>query len=155
MADLATEHKTFIVRCLARFLSPTEIVEAVKEEFDGLAVSKQQVRHYNPEQSAEVAAEWRALFETERQTVIAETNGIGISHKSVRLRELDAMFRKAKSMKNYGLCADLLQQAAKEQGGVFSNKIEHVGANDGPIQVLAVDYRAAIAPLAPDDSDPG
>lgn len=29
-------------------------------------------------------------------------------------------------------------------------KIEHVGANDGPIQVQAVDYRQAIAPLAPD-----
>lgn len=136
MADLNHEQKTFVVRCLARFLTPSETADAVKDEFEGLVVSRQAVRYYNPEQSIDLAEEWRTLFLAERMRVVSETKEIGISHKSVRLRELDAMYRRAKAMKNFGLAKDILEQAAKEDGGVFTNR-----------RHLEVDPRSALASL--------
>lgn len=158
MTDLNREQKVFIVRALAQFCSPSEVAKLVKEEFEGLVVSRQRVRYYNPEQSAELDQEWKDLFYKERERAIADVNDVGTAHKSVRLRELDAMYRRAKAMGAIGLAADLLEQIAKEEGGAFTNRREHTGAGGGAIDVEIVatvaDYRDATSALAPPDEAP-
>lgn len=153
MADLSNEHRIFIVRRLASMMTPQEVADAVKEEFDGLEVSRQQVRHYNPEQSPDLAAEWRELFEAERERFLTQLEEIPIANKAVRLRWLNAGADKARQAKNWMMVAKLSEQAAKEMGGVFTNRTELTGAGGGSVEVevkaLVTDYRQAAAALAP------
>ncbi|HBT8231548.1 TPA: DUF2280 domain-containing protein, partial [Klebsiella pneumoniae] len=46
-----------------------------------------------------------------------------IANKAYRLRVLDRMAVNAESMNNYGMTADILEQAAKEVGGVYASRM--------------------------------
>lgn len=140
MARLNKAHKRFIVERLACFEEPSEIVEAVKEEF-GLEVSRQQVWTYDPTKPANsVSDELTDLFEKARAAFVEATEGIGIAHKRYRLQRLQAMLRQAERMRNYGLAAQILEQAAKEVGGAFTNRVkqEFTGEGGGPVTVKVV-----------------
>lgn len=137
MARLGKEHKRFIVERLACFDDPSEIVEAVHEEFDGLVVTRQQVWNYDPTRPANaerIAEDLRQIFEATRKRFLEETADIGIAHARYRLERLQGMFRKAERMRNYGLAAQLLEQAAKEVGGSYTNRREVTGKDGGPVQ---------------------
>lgn len=139
MTELTHEQKTFIVTCLANFMSPTEVADEVKQEF-GFEISRQNVRYYNPEQSPALPGQWRALFTLEREKAIAQVRAVGISHKAVRLRELQDLYRRAKKMKNIKLAAELMEQAAKECGGLYTNT-RKIGTNprEALSELLGVD----------------
>ncbi|OTG81508.1 DUF2280 domain-containing protein, partial [Acinetobacter sp. ANC 4648] len=51
MARLKKVEKVFIVRSLAQFMTPTEVVVAIKENFS-IDVSPQQVEVYDPTKTA-------------------------------------------------------------------------------------------------------
>lgn len=122
MAKRLTEaHQVFIVQSLARFKTPTEVVEIVKEEF-GLTITKQGVAHYDPTHSQDLAQKWKTLFDTTRAKFIEDVEAIGVAHQAYRLQTLDDLVRIARKQRNYGLVAQLLEQSAKERGGVFTNK---------------------------------
>jgi hypothetical protein len=123
MPDLKREHQVFIVKALACFLSPSEVADAVKAEF-GLEVERQQVRHYNPLQNERVAKEWKNLFEETRAAYKSNVETHGIAHQPYRLERLQRMAVDAEKRKNYPLAAQLLEQAAKERGGLYTNKRE-------------------------------
>jgi hypothetical protein len=136
MAVLSDAQKRAIVQGLACFRTPSEVAEDVKEAF-GLEVPREQVRNYNPQQ-VEVAKKWRSLFDATRAAFIAEVARHGITHQAYRLGELDAMLRKAKKAGNLVLAASLLEQAAREVGGMFTNRRELSGRNGGPIPFATV-----------------
>ncbi|UQY97329.1 DUF2280 domain-containing protein [Stenotrophomonas maltophilia] len=129
--------KTFIVQQLACFDTPSTVVEAVKNEF-GQTVSRQTVESHAPTKHAgrKLAQRWVDLFNSTRERFKAETAEIPIANRAVRLRALNRMAAKAESMKNMALAAQLIEQAAKETGGAYTNRqqIEHSGPNGGPIQ---------------------
>lgn len=156
MADLTHVQKTFVVIRLAQFMTPQEVADAVKEEFD-VQITRQQVRHYNPEQSEEVGAEWKKLFKAARARFIKSGESIAIAHSNFRLRELGYIYRELKTRKSWKSAAGILEQAAKERGGQFTNtvKAEHTGKDGGPIRAEVTpqdtDYRNAAAALAPKD----
>ena len=133
MARLAEDQKRYIVQCFARFMGPTEIVRSVKETL-GVEVTKQQVWHYRPD-SADVKPAWRTLFEETRKQFLADTASIGISHLSVRLRRLERIADRAADSKNGPLEAQIMEQAAREVGGAFTNKHELTGKDGGAIEV--------------------
>jgi hypothetical protein len=128
--ELSGPVKAFIVQRLAFFDGPAQVVKAVKEEF-GLDVTRQRVHFYDPTTRAGRALhpELKALFEESRKRATADLDSIGSYHKAVRLRRLDAMITQAIEMKNMPLAAQLLEQAAKESGGAYTNKhhLEHTG----------------------------
>lgn len=125
MAKLTEEQKTFIVRRLACFRTPTEVCEDVEAEF-GVKIDRGHVRQYNPEQVA-TSEKWRVIFEATREAFIAEVGREGIAHQTFRLRELADLYRRAKLRKNDPLALQILEQAAKEAGGAFTNRhqIDH------------------------------
>lgn len=131
MAVLSDAQKRAIVQGLACFQTPSEVADSVKAEF-GVEVPREQVRNYNPQQ-VEVAKKWRSLFDATRAAFIAEVARHGIAHQAYRLGELDAMLRKAKATGNLVLAASLLEQAAREVGGMYTNRREFGGQNGGPI----------------------
>ncbi|NMZ25027.1 DUF2280 domain-containing protein [Pseudomonas proteolytica] len=123
MAALKNEVKSFIVQALACFDTPSQVVEAVKNEY-GLVVSRQQVETHDPTKSAGkgLAVKWVTLFHDTRKRFREETAEIPIANRAYRLRGLGRMAEKAESMRNLALTAQLYEQAAKEVGDVYLNR---------------------------------
>lgn len=135
--ELSDEVKTFVVQALACWDTPSEVARAVKDEF-GLVVSRQAVERYDPTKraGADLSAEFKALFEATRATFLAETATISVSHRSVRLRRLQRMVDKAESMGAMALAAKLMEQAAREMGGTFTNALAVSGdGQGGPVRM--------------------
>lgn len=137
MPALSPDIKTFIVQQLACFDTPTQVVDAVKSEY-GQVVSRQVVEGHDPTKKAgqKLAKRWVDLFNETRERFKTETADIPIANKAYRLRALHRMAVRAESIKNMALAAQLMEQAAKETGGAYTNKqqLEHSGPNGAPIQ---------------------
>lgn len=123
MAALNSDVKAFIVQALACFDTPTQVSQALKEEF-GLEVTRQQVEQHDPTKRAGVnlAAKWVTLFHDTRKRFREETAEIPIANRAYRLRALGRIVEKAESMRNLALALQVLEQAAKEVGDVYVNR---------------------------------
>ncbi|EOW2320352.1 MULTISPECIES: DUF2280 domain-containing protein [Klebsiella] len=128
MAALKPEVRAFIVQELACFDTPSQIVESVQKEFK-VQVTRQQVASHDPTKVAGkgLAQKWVDLFNRTRDRFLNEISDIPIANKAYRLRVLQRMSTTAEGMKNLGMTAQLLEQAAKEVGEAYSNKqkVEH------------------------------
>ena len=130
MAALKPEVRAFIVQELACFDTPSQIVESVQKEFK-VQVTRQQVASHDPTKVAGkgLAQKWVDLFNRTRDRFLNEISDIPIANKAYRLRVLQRMSTNAENMKNIGMTAQLLEQAAKECGDAYTNKqkVEHSG----------------------------
>lgn len=123
MATLNNKVKAYIVQGLATYMTPSEVMDAVKQEF-GIEVTRQQVSSYDPGKAAAVnlSQKWKDLFKQFRDDFNTNIQAIPIANKAYRLNMLDRMARDAEKSKNRPLAASLLEQAAKDVGEVFTNK---------------------------------
>lgn len=73
MAKLKKTEQLFIVRSLAQFMTPTEVVKAIKERFN-IDVSPQQVEAYDPTKVAgrDLRQEYKDAFETTREEYLKQ-----------------------------------------------------------------------------------
>lgn len=130
MAALSAEVKAFIVQSLACYETPAKVIELVKENFK-VTVTRQQVSAYDPANAMakSLSKKWIDLFNATRTRFQTEISDIPIANRAYRLRVLDRMTVNAEKMKNFGMTAQLLEQAAKEVGDVYTNrqKLEHSG----------------------------
>ena len=128
MAALKPDVKAFIVQALACFDTPSIVVESVQKEFN-IRITPQQVESHDPTKVSGrgLAKKWVELFSATRERFQTEISDIPIANKAYRLRVLQRMSMTAESMKNIGMTAQLLEQAAKEVGDAYSNKqkVEH------------------------------
>ena len=88
--------------------------------------------HMQPTGEATVAVrckDLKALFFETREKAKQDLDGIASYHKAIRLRRLDDMINTAMERGNLVVAAQLLEQAAKESGGAYTNKhqLEHTG----------------------------
>lgn len=120
MAKLPEDAKGFIVRLLACYHTPSEVAEAVKEEF-GIEIPRQQAQEYDPTKGEKPARKWCDLFHETREKFLKSASEIPEANKAVRIDQLARMAREARKRKNYGLAKELLEQIAKEEGGAFTN----------------------------------
>lgn len=120
MATLPTAVKMHILTALACFDSPTQVAASVKQQF-GLELSRQRIEAWHPERvaGARLDAAWREVFYATRARLAVELDDIPIAHKSYRLRQLDRMATRSEEMGNLGLAVQLIEQAAKEAGGMY------------------------------------
>lgn len=132
MAKLSEAEKRFIVQALACYDTPTQVVEAVKEEF-GTVIERSHVAQYDPTKASgkSVAKKWRDLFDETRKRFKQEIAEIPIADQAYRLRQLQRMAQEAMRRKNIVLAASLLEQAAKEAGGMFTNRrsLDHTSSD--------------------------
>ncbi|HDZ9428855.1 TPA: DUF2280 domain-containing protein [Klebsiella pneumoniae] len=137
MAALKPEVRAFIIQELACFDTPSQIVESVQKEFK-VQVTRQQVASHDPTKAAGkgLAKKWVDLFNHTRDRFLNEISDIPIANKAYRLRVLQRMSTTAEGMKNLGMTAQLLEQAAKEVGDAYTNKlkVESTGKDGGPIK---------------------
>lgn len=134
MAKLTDPTKQAIVQALACFDTPSQVVERVQQEF-GLTVSRMQVASYDPTKASgrNLSAKLRAVFEETRKAFLADTAAIPVAQQAFRMRALQRELERAQGRGNSTLVAQLLEQAAKEVGGFFTNRRELTGKNGGPI----------------------
>jgi len=147
MAALKNDVKAFIVQALACFDTPTQVSQAVKQEFD-VDVTRQQVEQHDPTKRAGVnlAAKWQTLFHDTRKRFREETAEIPIANRAFRLRAMNRFVERAETMKNIVLAMQILEQAAKETGDMYVNRARKDEPDDEPaiptrIQVDVVDAR--------------
>lgn len=137
MTKLTDQIRAFIVQGLACFDSPTQVSNAVREEF-GVIVPRQLVQKYNPERVASrgLGRRWTAQFSVQRQAFLRQIAQIPIANQAVRLRALQRSLERAERSDNTMLVLQILEQAAKEIGGAYGDKrrVEVSGPGGGPIK---------------------
>ena len=135
MARLNKEQKLFVTQRLACFEPPADVIKALKDSY-GVTISPQALQAYDPGKvnGQEMSKDLVAVFHAARKQFLEDTSDIAISHKSVRLRTLQRLIAQAETRGNGPLAAQLLEQAAKEMGGAFTNRRELTGAGGGPIE---------------------
>lgn len=123
MATLNKKQKLFIVQSLAVFNTPQETVQLVKEEYN-IEITRQQVESYDPTKRAgkDLSAEFVKEFETVRKDFLDKPLNIPTANKSVRLKILNDLVYK--NHRNQRVVRGLLEQIAKEMGGLYTNKQE-------------------------------
>lgn len=138
MAILTENIKIFVVQGLACFDTPSQIASAVKEQF-GVEMPRQQVARYDPTKThnKDVSPRLRAVFETARAKFIENVSAIPVAQRAYRLRALQRSVERAEQIGNIAMVASLLEQAAKEMGGMFTNRRELTG-KDGNALAAAI-----------------
>lgn len=136
MATLQSKHKTFIVKQLACFEMPSDVIKMFNEEF-GLELNASQVAFYNPEnrQADRLAEKWRHLFYSTREKFIEEVIDIPIAHKSYRLNFLQKTLELAWKRGNTVEVRATIEQAAKECGGMYDAIKAKLEEGEGGTQI--------------------
>ena len=115
----------FIVEQLASFETPSTVAAAVKKEFS-LDITRQAVEAYNPTRviGKDLSAKLREHFFKTREAFRRQIDEIPISSRAVRLRALDRMAVRFEEMGNLFGAARILEQAAKEMGGMYVSRAD-------------------------------
>lgn len=137
MAKLTDAHKRIIVQALACWDTPTEVSALLREQF-GIDVHRTQVAQYDPTKVAGKAMgkAWVQLFNDTRARFRAEVAEIPIADQAFRLRALGKIYARHMERGNAVGATQVLEQAAKEVGGMFTNRRELSGPDGGPIPVM-------------------
>jgi hypothetical protein len=127
MPDFTPEQKRFAARCQGEDLSPTETIKELKEEFPDLKdadIPTSQISRYNPTKAAGelLSADLKEVFYTARARYRAAMDDIPIAHSAFRQRELMRLYR-ANQNRSPIVAAAMLKQAAQEEGGMFSQRV--------------------------------
>lgn len=95
----------------------------LKNDFS-VTATIQQIVYYDPTKSYHLAEKWRYLFQEARKKYIEEVLSVPISNKGYRMNELQRIFDESKKSGNLMMQLQILEQAAKEVGGLFENEKE-------------------------------
>jgi hypothetical protein len=97
------------------------VVDAVEKNY-GLTLTRQHVYCYDPKSSQRLAPRWKEIHAATRQAYLREVAEIGVAQKAFRLAMLDRMAHDAMTRDNFSRAAEILEQAAKECGGIYENR---------------------------------
>lgn len=154
MARLKKLEKLFIVRSLAKFMTPSQVVSEIKEKFK-IEVSPQQVETYDPTKvaGADLSQEFVDLFHETRKHYIAQPiYNIEGANDIVQLQLLSDLLIAKKN--NVVMAIKLIDQMQKIVKGHYEKKIEITGKDGAPLHPAAPvpldDYIAAREKLKDD-----
>jgi hypothetical protein len=146
--ELPGHVKAYIVQRLAQFDTPSMVVKGVKDEFD-LTVSRQRVHYYDASHrmGAGLPAELKKLFENTRKKFLEEPPSAPIANRNYRLTVLQRALNLAETRGQLPEVRAALEQAAKEDGGAYTNRLkhEHTGKDGDAITVQTVSARDILA----------
>jgi hypothetical protein len=114
------EVEDFIVERLACYDSPEAVAVAVKTDFD-LLIGSQVIEAYDPTTPAarNPSDENSNTFQRKRARFLKYLEGITLAHRAVRLGMLGSMATAAEERGDFLGAAKLLEQIAREVGGVY------------------------------------
>jgi hypothetical protein len=131
MATLDDQQKRWIIRRIARFLSKKQIAEDFKVVYE-LDLDSSQIATFDPTcaHGERLGEELKSYFWTERESYLADEEAIPESHRAHRIRRLADLLEHTLVSKNPFLIAQILEQIAKERGGIYEKKKPDGGAGD-------------------------
>ncbi|MFV5642015.1 DUF2280 domain-containing protein [Acinetobacter pittii] len=134
MAALKEPVKIYIVQALACRDTPQEVVEQVKQEF-GVDISRSQCECYDPTKYSgrNLSKKFVELFESTREKFDEGLIDIPIANKYYRLKQYQRQLDRTRNVKT---ALKILEQAAKDIGGQFTNRQEITGKDGGPVQTV-------------------
>ncbi|MDC4950444.1 DUF2280 domain-containing protein [Acinetobacter baumannii] len=134
MAALKEPVKIFIVQSLACRDTPQEVVENVKQEFD-VEISRSQCQAYDPTKYSgrNLSQKYVELFEKTREEFDKGLIDIPIASKYYRLKQYQKQLERTRNVKT---ALKILEQAAKDIGGQFTNRQEITGKDGGAVQTV-------------------
>lgn len=135
MATLKEPVKIFIVQSLACRDTPQEVADTVKQEF-GIQIERQQVAAYDPTKvrGKDLSKKFVDLFHKTRADFDAGLIDIPIAQKHYRLKQYQKQLER--NAKNTVMSLKILEQAAKDVGGQFTNRQEITGKDGKPIETV-------------------
>lgn len=150
MAKLNDDVKKYIVQSLGCFDTPQQVADAVLVEYN-IKVNRWQVQQYDPTKVAGrvLSKKYVELFYATREAFLEDISQIPIAHQSFRLRGLNKSYEYFASRKNFIAANAVLEQAAKEVGGIYTNKIKETNNND-PLLEWARNLQGGSIPIAYD-----
>lgn len=145
MAALTNIQKVALVEALAGFMRPADVTVYMREEHE-VELTIAQVVKYDPSKPSYTAGDdLRAIFEAARKNCIENIQATPIANQGYRLTMLQSLLDKAVKDNKPSLAAELLEQAAKEVGGILTNernvKLER---STSPLAELSPDERRAM-----------
>lgn len=148
MPRLNEDVKMFIVQALACYDRPLHVTEQVKEEF-GLDLERSQVQAYDPNKVAgkELSKKYKDIFEATRKAFLEDIDKIPIASKSFRLRSLQRSYDYFVGKKNFVAANQVLEQAAKETGDYYTNKISLGNTNGMPFLTALQGFNGGSLPI--------
>ena len=124
MAELSDDLKLEIVSMLACYRKSQTIIDHFRDEHQ-LELTHKQVGSYDPTRSYfEAGDQWRDIFDAKRKDYLEGVAKVPIANQGFRLNLLHELAIKAIEDDKPALAAALLEQAAKEVGGVLTNQRE-------------------------------
>lgn len=135
MAALKEPVKIFIVQALACHDTPQEVADLVKQEF-GIQIDRQQCSTYDPtkQRGKNLSKKFVDLFNKTRENFDAGLIDIPIANKHYRLKQYQKQLER--NAKNAVMSLKILEQAAKDVGGQFTNRQEITGKDGKPIETI-------------------
>ncbi|TCB71586.1 DUF2280 domain-containing protein [Acinetobacter sp. ANC 4216] len=123
MAALKEPVKIFIVQALACRDTPQEVADQVLQEF-GVKIDRKQCQLYDPTKVAgkNLSKKFVDLFHKTRADFDAGLIDIPIAQKFYRLKHYQKQLER--NLKNTVMSLKILEQAARDVGGQFTNKTE-------------------------------
>ncbi|MBZ0426953.1 DUF2280 domain-containing protein, partial [Acinetobacter baumannii] len=108
--------------------------EQVKQEF-GVDISRSQCECYDPTKYSgrNLSKKFVKLFELTREKFDKGLIDIPIANKYYRLKQYQRQLEKTRNVKT---ALKILEQAAKDIGGQFTNRQEITGKDGGPVQTV-------------------
>ncbi|MEN8392555.1 DUF2280 domain-containing protein [Acinetobacter indicus] len=137
MAALKEPVKIFIVQALACRDTPQEVVDLVKQEH-GIQISRSQCQAYDPTKYSgrNLSKKFVDLFNKTRADFDAGLIDIPIANKHYRLKQYQKQLER--NAKNTVMSLKILEQAAKDVGGQFTNRQEITGKDGEALQTTVV-----------------
>lgn len=111
--------RAYIVTRMACYDSVKDIHASLVEM--GIDITPQAVSRYNPENVNGPAPKWKALFDQAREDFLRSMSKEPLFNRQFRMRKLHTIFEKHMAKAQYVLAAQILEQAAKEAGNVYTN----------------------------------
>lgn len=135
MAALKEPVKIFIVQALACRDTPQEVADQVSQEF-GVKIDRKQCQLYDPTKAAgkNLSKKFVDLFHKTRADFDAGLIDIPIANKHYRLKQYQKQLER--NAKNTVMSLKILEQAAKDCGGQFTNRQEITGKDGKPIETI-------------------
>ena len=121
-SQVTDEHIEFIIVCLAHFYTTDEVLDRFALEF-GKHIDRKTCNKLNPQlkSSRNLDPKWVDLFHVERAGYVEQEQHIPIANRAVRLRRYEEEYHDAEDTNTK---LKILEQAAKEVGGLYTNKTE-------------------------------
>jgi hypothetical protein len=134
MAVLTEDAKITLVQALACYDTPTQAVEAVAQAH-GVKIERMQAGKYDPTKPGgrNLSQKLKDIFFETRRAFLEDVSTIPISQQAYRLRVLQKNLERADNRGNAAMVTSILEQAAKELGGAFTNRRELSGPGGEPL----------------------